>query len=237
MHFGWAGKMSKKTPQTSSDLERHLAEHLGFLENSARAFDNGFTDEAKRLAVSLRVLLHNSKHSHSLLNQLGKLSISFYDTALPIDQTNPLSQASLVSTVIGKGIVEPIAHLDEPPEPPRMTPYGRWWNAPVILDTKRRAFSRRDLVLYLANQDGGAHVDPALDSVYSELSRGNAIGWSVMFEGGLLPVEGIERVSVRQIAHETLKTLNPHYQVQRELPNDVWIVGGMKIETGPTDNT
>jgi hypothetical protein len=41
------------------------------LELSNDAFDAGKRAEAKRLAVTLRVLFHNTKTSHALINQLG----------------------------------------------------------------------------------------------------------------------------------------------------------------------
>ena len=33
-----------------------------------------------------------------------------------------------------------------------------WWNE-IIIDDKRYIFSRRDIVMIAADQDGGAHVD------------------------------------------------------------------------------
>jgi hypothetical protein len=74
-----------KTAITSTDLQAHLDEQLGFLERSAAAFDQGYEDEAKRLAVTLRVLLHETTQSHSLLVQLGRRHGAFLDTALPPD--------------------------------------------------------------------------------------------------------------------------------------------------------
>jgi hypothetical protein len=42
----------------------------------------------ERLAVSLRVLLHDTNTSHSLLGQLGKKNIKFVDAALDFDPKN-----------------------------------------------------------------------------------------------------------------------------------------------------
>ena len=60
------GKMAKR-PRSTEELEELLHEQLAFLESSAAAFDAGMDGEAKRLAVALRVLLHDTKNSHSLL--------------------------------------------------------------------------------------------------------------------------------------------------------------------------
>jgi hypothetical protein len=55
-----------KYRQTPADLDKHLDEHIGFLTSSAESFDKGYVSEAKRMAMSLRVLLHNTHSSRSL---------------------------------------------------------------------------------------------------------------------------------------------------------------------------
>jgi hypothetical protein len=57
--------------RTRPELTALTGEALSFLRNSNSAFDNGFEAEAKRLAVTLHVLLHDTANSHSLLQQLG----------------------------------------------------------------------------------------------------------------------------------------------------------------------
>jgi len=58
--------MVKKIQQTRKELLVHLNENLDFLKRSAAAFDSGYTAEAKRLAVTIRVLVLKygfSRHS------------------------------------------------------------------------------------------------------------------------------------------------------------------------------
>src|SRR3954453_8408028 len=86
--------MAKHT-QSKDELVQHLDEQLGFLRSSAQAYDAGDTAEAKRLAVAVRILLHDTNSSHSLLGLLGvKDSLRFVDTAgelpaLPPDRVLP----------------------------------------------------------------------------------------------------------------------------------------------------
>ena len=67
--------------QSINELKKHLKEQIYFLKRSSESFDNGYESEGKRLAVTLRVLLHDSNKSTSLLSQLNKKDILFYDTA------------------------------------------------------------------------------------------------------------------------------------------------------------
>jgi hypothetical protein len=76
--------MLKGVPRKSqSEIEDHYREQMQFLRSSAAAYDAGDSTEALRLAVSLRVLLHDTPQSTSILTQLGvKTDLAFVDTAL-----------------------------------------------------------------------------------------------------------------------------------------------------------
>jgi len=74
-------------------------------------------------------------------------------------------------------------------------------------------FCRRDLILNVADTDGGAHVDPDLDEAYTDLSRKNSLGW--MFFVGNIEETFIGRpelACMRQIAEEVLITLRKNAQ-------------------------
>ncbi len=46
--------------QTDPELMQHLYEQMGFLRRSAEGYDAGDFSEAKRLATTLRLLLHDT---------------------------------------------------------------------------------------------------------------------------------------------------------------------------------
>lgn len=194
-----------KVKQTKKELRSHLEENLGFLSASAASFDAGHLGEAKRLAVSIRVLLHDTKNSKSLLGLLGwKQGFSFLDTAHDYDPKNLVSHHGLVGLRIGEGNGSYYAPLDNLPHrrPSKYIPFSDWWNKVVIADSHRNKFNRRDLILALANKDGGAHVDPDLDQAYADLTRNNSVGWIFSNGKNERPIEKVELFSVRQVAHE-----------------------------------
>ena len=53
-------------------LLKQLRRQLTFLRNSAASYDGGYPEEALRIGVVIRVLLHDTKYSTSLLKQLGQ---------------------------------------------------------------------------------------------------------------------------------------------------------------------
>lgn len=52
------------------DLQGDLRTQLKFIMNSCQAFDRGEVSEALRISVALRVILHNTQKSKSLLSHL-----------------------------------------------------------------------------------------------------------------------------------------------------------------------
>jgi hypothetical protein len=199
-----------KVKQSKAELLAHLSDCEEFLGASSEAFDRGQTGEAKRLAVTVRVLLHDTKGSKSLLGQLGwKSGHDFLDSAIGYDSKNLLPQHGLVALRIGGGGGSYDAPLGNgsPSRPYKYVRFPNWWNQTVIFDSRQHAFNRRDLVLVLSNKDGGAHVDPTLDQAYVELSRNNSVGWTIQDGSGRRPMIEVERHSMRQIAYEVSRAL------------------------------
>jgi hypothetical protein len=202
-------KDAKRRRRSLLELEAHLENQLAYLKRSADAFDEGDEFEAIRLAVSIRVLLHDSPTSKSLLGQLDRKNTSFCDTALliqDIDNTPGFCGLAMIE------IVDPpryVAMLDDMPS--RLTPFREWWSGVVLTDHAGNSLSRERLIIIAANQDGGAHVDASIDERYAALSRDNAVGLFQASAGRVNPLPDPVPATIRQIGHEVLKTLEPAY--------------------------
>lgn len=205
--------MAKKTKRARPPdrLVRHLSDQLEFLRRSAEGFDEGFDGEASRMAVTLRVLLHDTKQSHSLLSQMGVLAGTtlFVDTAVPIDPRNLVSNPGLVMMrVVSGGEGTYVPGMGDGPMPARMTAFDAWWTEPITKYGDDGLWSRKDHVLAMANKEGGAHVDPNLNEDYEVLVTDNALGFTYSTEdGGFEDFRGNPvAASVRQIGYEFLET-------------------------------
>jgi hypothetical protein len=219
--------MTNKIQQTNEDLQNHLAEQLHFMEISAENFDNGDHSEAKRLAVSIRVLLHDTDSSHSLLRQLGiKDGAKFFDTSSTRDIVG--TYAGLVLKAVGPNGGSYVAPLDDVPPSQvfEQVDFEAYWNKPIVVDTRNQNFSRKNLILSVANQDGGAHIDPGLNKDYATLTRENTLGWVYNTADETGPLTGEALASVRQIAHEVLKSLIPNYPEKKLLNTQNSIILG-----------
>lgn len=215
--------------QSNEELRAHLDEQLAFLQASANSYDAGFDGEAKRIAVSIRVLMHDTRNSTSLLGQLDMKGGMFLDTSNPVYPGNMSTHSGLIVTAIGPGGARYCAFLDDGFVSPMERDFESWWRGIVFVDSKGRAISRKDLVLVVANQDGGAHIDPALDSTYADLSRRNSLGWTYSDGTSESELGGPEKAALRQICHEVLKTLIGGYTKSPEYPPDSVVTGGMTV--------
>jgi hypothetical protein len=191
------------------ELLEHIGEQVGFLTASAASYDAGLRAEAKRMAVAIRVLVHETQTSHSLLGQIGELeSLRFATIGDEIEPEATISTGAL--TRFTHDGVRPVLvpNLDAPT---RWLPFEEWWTEPVYV-VNRGSFNRRQYVLDLANRGGGAHVDSRAGNSYRKFAFENAIGWMSSQGDGPITVDRELNnplpASVRTIAHEVLLTLD-----------------------------
>ena len=201
------GYMYEQSPE---EIEAHLREQLGTLQRSAHLYDEGYTAEAKRIAVNLRVILHTKRYP-SLLKQLDREDIDFLDTADAPDPANLLSTMGLVGLHMDSSGGSYLPVYDTNPQS-KWVPFTDWWSGTVFLDVNKTSLTRANLILSVADQDGGAHVDAKLNEAYAAISRQNSLGWNVGHDGQTQPMRNPELAAVRQIAHEVLITLVPGYR-------------------------
>lgn len=199
-------------------LLAHLRDQIYFIIDSAISYDNGFEGEAKRLAANIRILVHDTRSCSALLTQLNKMNILFYDSASAFDPMNRLTSNCLTTMKVSaenrgelKGeYIAPLDNLSGRKSKNRKVSFDRWQKRNIIYkDNVGSEFNRRDLILNVADKEGGAHVDPKLDQSYASLSKSQSLAQKIRtsdgrvkeFENSPIPP------SIRQISHEVLKTL------------------------------
>jgi hypothetical protein len=216
MGKGSRNRAKKKTQRKDDSVFlRDLAECRRFLVASASAYDHGYAGEVTRLAVMLRVLLHDVPEGRSLLGMLRMRDrMKYSDTAVPIFPGGTLPDPGLAMAQFGPGG----AASDVPPperlQPPGINPpaeFSAWWNNDVAEDDDGHLWSRRSLVLALADRGGSARVDPLLTESYEALVNRNGLRFRAAAPDGEQPLAGsLAAAAVRQVAYEILDTLAKH---------------------------
>jgi len=201
---------NNRVKRTKADIINELNEQLALLIHACHSFDSGLQPIGKHIALSLRTLLHHKGQSQALLEQLGFRAKRYLDTAGKINPNNLATDCNLCVMQMGEGNSQYLPRCAVGGSslwPNQWLPFDKWWNSNVIKDNKGRFFNRRDLILYVADTDGGAHVDSDLDEEYMDLSRNNSLGW-IIHEGNVeKPFPSPIMACIRQIAHELLETL------------------------------
>lgn len=218
---------------TDARFRRLLSSHLGFLKRSCWLFDQGHEDEALRIATSLRVIFHDSRHATSLLTHLGMYGrdnlmlgtehtrhgadwwMDFFAVHLDFNGPDPVRVAAICAT-----------H--------RYTarPAIDWWASETLFAYDGVDYTRKSVVRAMADQDGGAHVDAVLASFYESLMRHDeGLSITAEFERlGAAPFEhGVPQYArnthlalMRQLAHEVLSTASYFEWPVRDAPIVPW---------------
>lgn len=196
----------KKSKQQLLDS---LAEHVSLLMDYCTAFDAGKQHYAKPMSASLQMLLYGVKgNSLCLLHQLGMRAERFFDTAPALPPSGYLGQCQLAAIRVDMDNLSahyiPMLSTTDRKE---LVPFSAWWNTPVVRDVKGRTFSRLEIVKEVRDKDGGAHVDGDLVEAYADFASGRYSGWQIRHDGEAKPIPNPHLACVRQIAHETLLSL------------------------------
>ena len=195
-----------------TDLKQQLSRQLTFLERSCKEFDAGHYDEAIRMSVTLRVLLHDTPRSTSLLHHLGSNNILLLSTAILPARPEPVSLALVTPIIQLHSLSATTKPLFATSPRHQLVHFINWWRKePVIaLNNGNDPIYRRDLILNAANKDGGAHVDKVQDPLYDTTRLGAGMSVEFCFKHGLpsheVPFENIHYASLRQIAYEVLNS-------------------------------
>jgi len=194
--------------------QKLLGSHIGFLERSSRDYDAGHEDESLRQATSIRLVFHDTRSSTSLLTDLDLKNTSMLSSsrghndvvdylAQVIDLTSPSPVAA--KPLLGNSFT-----------PVSLT---QWWDGEPVFVHDGVNYTRKKIILSVANKDGGAHVDAVLESYYEVLCAGRyakalAITGNLTYDGPPPFPQGVtiypdnaHLALVRQFAHETVASL------------------------------
>ena len=193
----------------------HLRDQVGFLDASCTRYDRGVRAEAKRLAIAVRVLAYDTSVSTGLLTRMGLTQIlPWADGTIPsgprvvrLAKERGVSPVGSLLTVIPSPTASTwVPAFRQVPLGPHRVGFTYWWSIPRIFDNQGTEASRRDVVLWLAHHDGGAHVDDLPDA-YRAIARGSSVGDFFSRLGRSAKEDSPVPAAMRQIAEEVRFTV------------------------------
>lgn len=198
--------MSKQL--SKQELVQHLKEQIKFMQSSCKLYDMGSEFEAKRMALTLRILLYDSGNGSSLLGLLHlKKKIQFISTAQVYQSNNLLAQQCLVQMNIGAQGGKFLPLFDN--SKARLLSCKDWLQEIVMSDSKKNVYRRIQLIKLLANKDGGAHADEKICDELAPLKDPYVSAWRVVDSVSIEhPMSNdVVYCSMRQMAYEVLQSL------------------------------
>ena len=198
------------------DFQAALRRQIGFLDRSCRSFDDGFHDEAIRIAQCVRVMMHDTKNQTFVLTRLGAKNIVLTSTCLDIASMlrDPKSLAfgrrPQTFNGMGRFTIGPHGARYFPKLGDGMfryqLPVHAWWTQTVFVLDPETWVCRKEVVLSAADKDGGAHVDRSLTPQYQRLIESGDLGYFTDESGAQRPISGHHYVALRQMGHELLNS-------------------------------
>lgn len=181
-------RVLKLSEQEKLELFEHLEDQMSFLVASTRLYKAGNIAEAKRLATTIRVLVHDTAASRSLLSQMGVKDKLLWISSGSVDPANLIGTFNLAffDTRLGGFGPLPAEFIQRIGS---MVDFETWWSEPVMKDVTGDEFSRKEIVLALANKEGGSHVDK-LQRRMRALAREGSLGLSMGPDPGALSFGG-----------------------------------------------
>ncbi len=210
---------------SDKSLSGHLRQQFDFLERSCKLYDEGYVDEAIRIAIALRVLFHSTKNQQSLIRQMGADNVELLSTCPKYKRPSPqpiqvgknefkqerpifpgiVTIISSVGATAGTGW-KYRAPLDSP-RVKRWLRFGFWWQEVVCAFPGIKDITRAVIVTHVANKEG-AHVDLKLSDEYRAMITSPNLANLVDENGKLVvkPLKDYHLPALRQIGHEVLKS-------------------------------
>ena len=213
----------------TKELNEKLSQALELLQLNCKQFDEGSVVAAVQIATQLRVLVHDTNKSTSLLMQTGqKNNIQYVDSSIKhrhsfsfwtienVSYQTIISNGDIYVGLLRKkmtdGLNGNMPTLDFAPlmgDNSRESQWGdfaTWYTGQTMFEYRQLKMTRKDIICTLANKEGGAHVDLNYSDDYKYFKEPTMLDINI---NGVLARfnQNPVYVSVRQIAWELLESL------------------------------
>lgn len=196
---------NKKVTITDNDFYISFQEQVSFLQVAANEFDNGNWPAIKMAGSAMRILFYQQRYGPILIDKISKVNKYHFFSPVKFSKnaeyyTGPIFPRLHYNPLSNK--VEPIylPMLSRGKTEMHKISFYHWWNGRFLVLGKE-SLTRKELVNFIANQDGGAHVDVALYEKYYNLVHD--LSHTTITPTGIKPAN-MNLALFRQIVHEVL---------------------------------
>ncbi|SRR5665213_1235055 len=195
------------------DYLAQLKKQLGFVSRSCDSYDQGFHDEAIRIAVALRIIFLKSRTNRPIIQRFPVSTMFSTAAGVPPGASFfPNLTALRITRYVGEPEFIPKIHVTDD-FGHKVAPKGRlisldeWWEKePVYVMANNEVYVRKSLAKMVADKDGGAHVDENIPADYEKLigGAGCSITLNPDTEKKTVPFKNAHLSALRQVGFEVL---------------------------------
>lgn len=222
---------------TELEYYKHqLIEQISLLIDACHLYDMGKFHQAKTMSSIIRTLVkdpENPKPNNQTISLLKSLSVKesmkFFNTGY--EAVDPLININLIGIVTvptlpplindKESIYLPLLNSSELIDCKWLT-FDQWWKSKVIIYKSENldiTFTRKKIVLTMAEQDGGAHIDnfKNINKSYRNLITGTTHLFTTQnLDGSETGIKHIQYALVRQISHELIISIKKQFNLINE---------------------
>jgi len=205
--------------KVENSLDERYDEFIKLMKALCEAYDKSDCDViALSISVAIRVLVHDTDRSKSLLTHIKKKDRNYLSTNFQNkEEAVSLGLVRQINVGVKDGIGGEAKYwplCDERYFPMRgqstFTNFDNWWSEEEVFKSSKASLTRRDIVLSVANKDGGAHLDAKVPEKYDHFRKTWSGGSTLTgINSGI--ARGYDNIptypAVRQIAYELLSSL------------------------------
>lgn len=197
-------RKSSRIPKDKTEIFKQFEEQLEFLYNAANLYDDGKWSAIKMASVPLRTLFYKQQYGPILIDEIEEVNkdLFFSSAKIPADvilYQGPISPIKYI---------QPFTEIIDTTYIPMLSNnvefykigFSNWIDGRIFI-SDGESFTRRELIKFVANQDGGGHVDDGLTKKYHQMVHNF---YSTQIYPGNIKAENIHLALLRQIVHEAL---------------------------------
>lgn len=223
-------------------------EQIDFIEKAVKFYDKGDWQSIKIASAPMRTLFYAQRSSKPLIEMIDSFTPEMVSSTRITKEAflydGPVTPV-LFHNTFNKQIEPvylPLLGMDEI----RVIPFENWINGRLLFD-KNEEFTRHDLIKFIANKDGGAHVDQKIEEKYYNLSHNlHQPALSINTAGNVTyTYKNLHLALLRQMAHEALASFgrqkllpspyrasNTEKYFKKHMKQRVILAGGISMNNG-----
>lgn len=222
-------KTSKRESRLPGAEKEQLKDSLRDLIADAERYDYGDFRAIKRSAATLRLLFYDTNRQTSLISNLNdkdKIIMQSFNPKVKYNRGLNYGSVYVACFKTNKDNEFYNTFLFKP-NSKRTTTFEKWWDERLFFmnDVNHTTqLTRSKIIITIANQDGGAHFDENIDSLYKNITSGDTgmslepsrgtsylLGYDSTKAGKSIHFKDLTLAYMREIVHETILSLQSYY--------------------------